>query len=270
LSLHSRTDPNRAWWDERVPIHVGSAFYDVDGFRAGGSSLRPFEIEEAGDVAGKRLVHLQCHFGLDTLSWARRGARVTGLDFSAPAVEAARALAARAGIDAEFVQADVYDAVATLGGRRFDVVYTGRGALNWLPDVDRWAAVMAGLLAPAGRFYLTEAHPVANVFADDSLTVTHPYFKPDGFVWDDDGGSYAEPDAATTHNRTIEWSHPIGAVVTALAAAGLRIELLHEHERTFAIGWPFLERDPGERLFRLPGDVPSLPLMYSLLATAPA
>ena len=129
---------------------------------------------------------------------------------------------------------------------------------------------MAGLVAPGGRFYLCEMHPFAHVFADDALTVENPYFQPEGFVWDDDGGTYADPDARTEHNRTIEWSHPVGAVVTALARAGLRIDLLHEHERTFAIGWPFLERDPGERLFRLPDGLPSLPLMYSLLATAPA
>jgi len=263
-------ETNRAWWDERVPIHVGSDLYDVEAFLAGGSKLHAFEIEEVGAVDGLTLVHSQCHFGLDTLSWARRGARVTGLDFSAPAIEAARALADRAGLAAEFVQADLYDAVAALGGRRFDVVYTGRGALNWLPDIERWAEVMAALVAPGGRFYLCEMHPFAHVFADDGLTVEHPYFRPEGFVWDDDGGTYADPDARTEHNRTIEWSHPVGEVVTALARAGLRIELLHEQERTFAIGWPFLERDPAERLFRLPDGLPSLPLMYSLLATAPA
>ena len=139
---------NRAWWDERVPIDVASEFYDVEGFRAGGSSLRPFEVEEVGDVADRSLLHLQCHFGLDTLSWARRGARVSGLDFSQPAIEAARALAADTGLDAEFSVADVYDAPAVLGGRRFDVVYTGIGAINWLPDMERWARVVAELLEP--------------------------------------------------------------------------------------------------------------------------
>jgi SAM-dependent methyltransferase len=262
-------ETNRAWWDERVPIHVESTLYDVEGFLAGASKLLDFVVEELGDVAGATLVHPQCHFGLDTLSWARRGAKVTGLDFSAPAIAAARDLAARAGIDdAEFVQGDVYQAPALLGGRRFDVVFTGMGALNWLPDVEGWARVMADLLRPGGRFYIAEAHPLANVFADDSLTVTHPYFKPEGFVWEDDGGSYAEPGAATEHNRTIEWSHGLGAVVSALAAAGLRIAWLHEHAFTFAAGWPFLVRDG--RVHRLPDDVPSLPLMYSLLATAPA
>ena len=128
---------NRALWDERVPIHVASSFYDVDAFLAGGSTLRPFEVEEVGAVAGLTLLHAQCHFGLDTLSWARRGARVTGLDFSEPAIAAARKLAADAGLEAEFVASDVYEAAGALGGRRFDVVYTGLGALNWLPDVAR-------------------------------------------------------------------------------------------------------------------------------------
>jgi SAM-dependent methyltransferase len=263
-------ETNRAWWDERVPVHVGSRFYDVEGFLGGASALFGFVVREVGDVAGATLVHPQCHFGLDTLSWARRGASVTGLDFSAPAIAAARDLAARAGLedDAEFVQADLYDAPAALGHRRFDVVFTGMGALNWLPDIERWGRVMADLLAPGGRFYIAEGHPFAGVFADDALSVRHPYFKPEGFIWEDDGGTYADPDATTTHNRTIEWSHGIGAVVTAIAAAGLRLEWLHEHPFTFAMGWPFLEHE--DRVFRLPGDVPSLPLMYSLLATAPA
>jgi SAM-dependent methyltransferase len=261
-------ETTRGWWDERVPIHVGSDLYDVEGFLAGRSALHDFVVDEVGDVEGATLVHPQCHFGLDTLSWARRGARVTGVDFSAPAIAAARELAERAGLDAEFVLGDVYDAAALVGGRRFDVVFTGMGALNWLPDVERWARVMAALLAPGGRLHLTESHPIANVFADDALTIAHPYFKPEGFVWDDDGGSYADPAAATANNRTIEWSHGIGAVVSALAAAGLRVEWVHEHPFTFFSGWPFLVRDG--RLWRLPDDIPSLPLMYSLLATAPA
>src|SRR4029453_3945653 len=131
-------------WDERVPIHVASDFYDVERFVAGPPPLRPFEVQELGDLSGRTLVHTQCHFGLDTLSLARAGARVTGLDFSEPAVAAARALGAeragRTGIEAEFVQANVYDAVDALDGRRFDVVYTGLGALNWLPDIEGWAS----------------------------------------------------------------------------------------------------------------------------------
>jgi SAM-dependent methyltransferase len=256
---------NRALWDERVPIHVASAFYDIEGFLAGGSTLRSFEVEEVGEVAGLTLVHPQCHLGLDTLSWARRGAHVTGLDFSRPAIEAARKLGTDAGLDdAEFVESDVYRALEVLGGRQFDLVYTGRGALNWLPDVEQWARVMAALVAPGGCFYLAEFHPFAHVFAEDELTVAYPYFQAEPFEWEEPG-SYAEPGASTVHNRSVEWNHGLGAVVSALVAAGLRLEFLHEHDHTVEPRWPFLERS-ADGNYRLPEGMPSLPLMYSLLA----
>ena len=181
---------NREMWDERVPIHVASELYDVEAFVAGRSSLRPFELAELTDVGGRTLVHPQCHFGEDTLSWARLGAHVTGLDFSGPAIEAARELAERCDCEAEFVQANVYDSAEALGGRRFDIVYTGLGALNWLPDVERWADVMASLVAPDGCLYLAEFHPFSHVFGDDDLTVEYPYFHDEPFVFPN-AGSYA-------------------------------------------------------------------------------
>jgi SAM-dependent methyltransferase len=256
---------NRAVWDERVAIHVAGDFYDVSGFLAGESRLLPFEIDDLGPVEGATLVHPQCHFGLDTLSWARRGAHVTGLDFSGPAIRAARELAAQAGIDAEFVEADVYEASERLGGRRFDVVYTGRGALNWLPDIERWANVMSSLLAPGGRFYISEFHPFTEVFADEDLTVERSYFQRGPWLWDEPG-TYADPEAQTTNNRTVEWVHGIGDVVSALATAGMVIESLREYEYTLTPRWPFLERGE-DGLFRMPEDRPALPLMYSILAS---
>ena len=192
-SLHSPPmaedwfEVNREMWDERVPIHVASELYDVEAFVAGRSSLRPFELAELPDVRGRTLVHPQCHFGEDTLSWARLGARVTGLDFSGPAVEAARELAARCELEAEFVEANVYDAAEALGGRRFDIVYTGLGALNWLPDVERWARVMASLVAPGGCLYLAEFHPFSHVFGDDDFTVEYPYFHDEPIVFPNTG-----------------------------------------------------------------------------------
>ena len=144
--------------ERRAPLHVTSAFYDVDGFRAGRSDLRPFEVEEMGDVAGRELVHLQCHFGLDTLSWARLGAQVTGLDFSQPAIAAACALATDLDLDATFVVSDVYDASAALGST-YDIVYTGIGALCWLPDIPRWARVVRDLLRPAASFTSSRPTP---------------------------------------------------------------------------------------------------------------
>ena len=257
---------NRRWWDERVPIHTASGFYDVEAFRSGASSLQPFELEELGDVAGKRLVHLQCHFGLDTLSWARLGASVVGLDFSEPAVTAANALATETGLDGRFVQSDVYDAVHALGGERFDIVYTGLGALNWLPDLRRWSAVVGSLLAEGGFLYLAEFHPFADVFADEDLTVEYDYFHdPAGIRLEDDGGTYADLTARTSVNVTHEWSHPISEVLTAVLGAGLHLELFHEHDYTVSPRWPHLVSDDG-RTFRQPEGTPRLPLMFSLRA----
>jgi SAM-dependent methyltransferase len=261
-------EANRANWDERVPIHATGEFYDVVSFKGGQERLRPFEISEVGDVSGKDLVHLQCHFGIDTLSWARRGARVVGLDFSAPAVAEARRLADELGLDASFVQADVYEAPGALGGRDFDVVYTGLGALNWLPDIRRWAGVVAGLIRPGGFLYLSEFHPFSFVFGDDDLTVTYDYFSSgEPQVWDEPG-TYADLEADTVHNRTYEWNHALGEVVSAVIEAGLVLEFLHEHDYTLFPRWPFLEKS-GFDTYRLPEGTPKLPLMYSLRASKP-
>jgi len=259
---------NRANWDQRVPMHVASGFYDVPGFLAGDSSLRPFEAAELGPVAGRRLLHLQCHLGLDTLSWARRGASVTGLDFSVPAIEQARRLAAEVGAaDARFVAADVYEAVDALRGERFDIVYTGVGALCWLPDLTRWARVVADLLAPGGTLYLVEFHPVTDMFGDDDArTVVTDYFRTDPDVYEI-AGSYTGPAEPSDHDTAINWQHPLGDVVTAVAAAGLRIEFLHEHDLTMFRRYRELE-EGEDQLFRLPEGHPRIPLSYSLRATA--
>jgi SAM-dependent methyltransferase len=256
---------NRAFWDERVPIHTASEFYDVEGFLAGATTLRPFEPEEIGDVRGLSLLHLQCHFGLDTLSWARLGAKVTGLDFSQPAIAYAAELAARAGLEAEWVVSDVLRADEALGGRRFDLVYTGLGALNWLGDIERWADVVRSLIAPGGRLHLVEFHPITEVFADETLDVRYDYFHEGPREWPEELGSYAELEATTEHNATVEFAHPLGEVVSAIAARDLRIELLHEHDYTLFPRWPMLRREPGG-IYRLPEGTPSLPLMYSLVA----
>ncbi len=255
-----------------MPLHVASDFYDVERFRAGSSTLRPFELEQVGDVAGKRLVHLQCHFGLDTLSWARRGASVVGLDFSAPAVEAANELASETALDARFIEADVYNAVAALGGERFDVVYTGLGALNWLPDLPRWARLVSELLVPGGFLYLSEFHPLTWVFSDRGLEIEYDYFHaPEGVSFDDDEqGSYADLDAATEHNATIEWAHTLADIVNSVLGCGLRLELLSEHEYTLFPRFSHLTEDRDALgagvVYRQPPGRPRLPLMFSLRA----
>ncbi len=263
------TERNRLWWDERVPLHTKSDFYDADGFLAGTSPLRPFEAEELGNVSGLSLVHLQCHFGLDTLAWARLGAQVTGLDFSAPAMAAAADLTERAGLQAEWVVSDVMRADEALGGRRFDIVYTGIGSLAWLEDLERWADVVRSLLAPGGRLYLVEFHPITEVFGDDELTVANDYFHEGPREWPEEAGSYTDAEVTTAHNTTDEWAHPLGKVVSLLASRDLRIEFLHEFDYTLYPRWPQLRRESGG-IYRFPPGVPSLPLLYSLVARAPA
>ncbi|MGO9196714.1 MAG: class I SAM-dependent methyltransferase [Acidimicrobiales bacterium] len=254
---------NRANWDERTPIHVGSRFYRVDEFKSGVQTLHGFELDELPDLAGKDLVHLQCHFGLDTLSLARKGARVTGLDFSGPAVEAARELASAMGIDARFIEANVYDARAALG-QAYDVVYTGKGAINWLPDIVTWAEIIADLLRPGGVFYLSEFHPVHSMLADDAPTVAYPYFNEGPMVWDS-GEDYTDPEARLESSRTIEWAHPLSEVVTAVIEAGLRLEFLHEFAECSFKRFPWLvEVQP--RVWTTPPGMPAVPMMYSLRA----
>ncbi|MEU1347950.1 class I SAM-dependent methyltransferase [Streptomyces sp. NPDC005775] len=265
-------EANRAMWDERVPIHADSDFYDLDSFRAGKDALRDFELAEVGDVTGRTLLHLQCHIGVDTLSWARHGAaQVVGLDFSEPAVETARSLAEELGLGpdrAAFVTADVHDAAEAVPDSAYDIVYTGIGALNWLPDIDRWAETAASLVAPGGFLYLAEFHPLTDCLDDATGSqVVHDYFSRDAWV-DETPGTYADFDAPTVHNRSVEWQHPVGSVVSALAAAGLRIEFLHEHDVSLFARFPVLERR-SDGFYRFPADRPRVPLMYSIKATRP-
>ncbi|MGE0667555.1 MAG: class I SAM-dependent methyltransferase [Sphingomonadales bacterium] len=259
---------NRAFWDERVPIHVASRFYDLDGFKAGRITLGPDEVRDLGDVRGKRLAHLQCHFGLDTLSWARLGADVTGLDFSGPAIDAARTVARETDLRARFVQGDVYDAPALLG-MGFDIVYTGIGALCWLPDIERWARVVADLLRPGGELYLVEFHPAnwgLEVNKETGIPeIRYDYFtrtkgEPVAFT-----GSYADVDARTVHNDTLEWNHDLGSVVTALVRAGMTVSELRETDASYIQSFPFMvQGDDG--LWRAPAGRPNMPIMYTLRA----
>jgi SAM-dependent methyltransferase len=185
-------------------------------------------------VSGLRGVHLQCHIGTDTVSLHRLGARMTGLDFSSVAIEQARALVARSGDVVSFVESDVYDAALALGGEQYDLVFTGIGALCWLPSISRWAATVADLLKPGGRLFLREGHPMlwslADTRTDSLLVVDFPYFERDEpIVWGG-GGTYVETDAVFTANTTHEWNHGLGEIVTALVTQGLRITGLVEHD----------------------------------------
>lgn len=198
---------NRAMWDAKTPLHLKSQSYDVAGFKAGRSTLRQHEIDDLGDVSGMRLVHLQCHFGLDTLSWARLGAQVTGVDFSEAAIQAAIELAQSIGVEARFVTSDVHDAAAALGHCTFDIVYTGVGALCWLPDIKRWATVVRDLLAPGGQLYLFEFHPVKWMFdssAPSGIEIRDNYFTPSGGYTAAGGVTYADVSIAAEVTPTVQ------------------------------------------------------------------
>jgi len=267
---------DRALWDEWTPIHVRSAFYDVEGWKSGARpDLYPLLVEEVGDVAGKDLLHLQCHFGLDTLAWVRRGARATGVDISERGIEEARRLSAETGLDATFVVSDVVELPSNLAGCDFDVVFTSLGALNWLPDVPRWAEVVAHFVRPGGFFYIAEAHPFAWVFDDDDAATElrlryHYWPSPEPLAFPNDG-SYADPDAPVSEPVEYAWQHSMGEIITSLAAAGLRIEYLHEHPWVPWKMFPFMvEAEPGSGVWRLPEpDDARLPLLFSLKATKP-
>jgi SAM-dependent methyltransferase len=262
---------NRAWWNERVPIHAEGEFYDLDGFVAGRDTLMPFEPDLVGPVDGLDLVHLQCHMGMDTLSWARRGARVTGLDFSEPAIEVARGLAEQIGVHARFEVADVYDAVEVLDAD-FDLTYQSLGSLNWHPDMARWAGILFRLTRPGGRYVLLEGHPMSWVLDDDGEQVAFPYFVPaEGMRLSDDGGTYADMSAVTVNNDTIEWGHTLSEVITSLLDAGFVLERFVEHPFSVFRMWPWLdEHEDPFRTFWAPEGRPSLPMMYSLVARRPA
>jgi ubiquinone/menaquinone biosynthesis C-methylase UbiE len=265
-------ETNKAMWDERVPIHAASDFYDQDAFRAGRDEIRDFEAAEVGDVTGKRLLHLQCHMGQDTLSWARRGAsKVVGLDFSEPAVEVARGLAAEIGMGpdrAQFVASDVYEAPSAVPDADYDIVYTGIGALDWLPDIRRWAQTAASLVAPGGFLYVAEFHPFTHVIDWDGTRIERDYFDPRPVVMDEPG-TYVDFEAPTVNNRSFERMHTMGDIVTSIAAAGLRIEFLHEFDATLFQRHGGLERGE-DGYFRVPEGRPRLPLMFSLKASRPA
>lgn len=251
-------------------MHLASGFYDVAGFKAGRSTLKPVELEELADVRGRTMLHLQCHFGLDTLSWAREGAIVTGADFSEPAIAAARELARECEIDARFVVSDVYDLPDALEGT-FDIVFASYGVVFWLPDVSPWARVIAHFLRPGGTFYMVELHPFAGVFEHDAgsgdLRVgSVPYFPSGEPLRFEDDGSYADRDAKLEHRVTYSWPHPVSEVVTALIDAGLRLEFLHEFPFAVEESLPLCARQP-DGTFRLTKHDGSVPFLYSIRAT---
>lgn len=276
--MHHSTsyDLNRANWDERAPLHLASREYAVQSFVDDPDRLSDvvaFDRERLGDLQGLRTVHLQCHIGTDTISLERLGAQVTGLDFSPAAIEGARDLAARANSAAVFVEASVDDAVSALGAGHFDLVYTGIGALCWLPDITAWARTVSSLLAPGGRLFIREGHPVLWAIDEEQtggLVLGYPYFEQsEPLVWDD-ASTYVETDESITSSVTHEWNHGIGEILTAVLDAGLTITQFVEHT---SVPWEALPGrmhldDNGE--WTLNEHPERLPLTYTLQAVKTA
>ena len=263
-------DNNRKLWDGMVPVHVASEFYDVASFKAGRNSLMQVERDEVGDVAGKSLLHLQCHFGMDTLSWARLGATVTGVDFSGAAIGQARDLARELDIEATFIESEVYRLPEVLQGT-FDVVFASYGVITWLPDFARWAEVAAGFVEPGGFLYLIDGHPFSGALDDSGerpRKLAYPYQTGGVPMVFEEDGTYADRSAVLPHKRSYEFNHGIGEIVTALVNAGLRIDFLHDFP--FGAWKRFPDMTKGDDgYYHLP-DEGALPLMFSVKATKPA
>jgi SAM-dependent methyltransferase len=267
---------NRANWDERAPAHAASPDYAVDRFVDDPrylSKVVRFDLPRLGDVSGLRAVHLQCHIGTDTISLHRLGARVTGLDFSTASLEQARRLATMAGADVDFVESEVYEATQVLQPGAFDLVYTGIGALCWLPEVRRWAKVVSALLRPGGRLFLREGHPmlwaIDDARTDGVLAVDYPYFERTEPLVFSDTGTYVSTDHTFNQNLTHQWNHGLGDIITGLLDAGLELTMFEEHDSApwDALPGSTVRDDLGE--WRLAERPWRLPQTYTLQARRP-
>jgi 2-polyprenyl-3-methyl-5-hydroxy-6-metoxy-1,4-benzoquinol methylase len=255
---------NQKLWDSRVAGHAASTFYDVPGFLAGKCMLMPAELEALGNVEGKSLLHLQCHFGLDTLSWARRGARVTGMDFSGAAIAKARSLATEAGLEATFVEASVYDLPAHLIGQ-FDIVFTSYGTITWLPDLERWADVVNHFLKPGGKFCIAEVHPQWYSLNWETYQIDYPYFNTGEAFEEEATTSYAGT-AQDTHMKEYFWCHSLSEIIQPLLDRGLMIQQFREYPYCYYNCFPNLQEvRPGQYVPKGLAEG-KVPMMFMLLA----
>jgi SAM-dependent methyltransferase len=279
--MREELELNRERWNEATRFHARENVYGIQDFKAGMCRLHRVEVEEVGDVRGKSLLHLQCHFGLDTLSWARRGADVTGVDFSPDGIALAKQLAAETNLPGTFVLSDVYtlrDALDAPGA--FDIVFTSYGAINWLPELGPWARTIAHFLKPGGFFYIAEGHPTALMFPTNEDLKRSGGFRPWLDYFHDPAGirwapsaDYADPNARHTL-ACHEWHHSLADIVNSLIGAGLVLEFLHEFPFCpweVVAGVELMERfSSSHGYYGLPASQSRMPLMFSLRARKPA
>jgi SAM-dependent methyltransferase len=274
--MDEKLKANRRAWNEMTDRHIaGGGGYRVEEFKAAAIGTEPNIPDDIGDVAGRSMLHLQCHFGMDSLMWVRQGARVTGVDFSPRAVEEARKLSAETGLQAEFVESDIMTLPDALTGE-FDIVITYYGTITWLPDITRWGEVVGHFLKPGGLFYIADTHPVAQLYdiekGDDAPKIVRPYFTGGRAErCETEGGTYADPNAPREERVTYEWQHTIGGVIESLIGAGLRIDYLHEFPYTFYDMFYYADPSPMEQgedgWWRMRKGGGDLPLMFSIKAT---
>ncbi len=264
-SLDECVTANRNGWNLRVKEHLDTEFYGVDAFKNGRNTVQRIEIEEVGDVTGKSLLHLQCHFGLDTMSWSRLGASATGVDLSDEAIENARAIAAELGLDTRFIRSDIFELPGQLD-EKFDIVFTSYGALVFMHDLDRWAEIAASYLKPGGKVCIVEIHPVLPLFTeiDGELRLTYSLFQ-DGPNRMEVAKTYADLKPVEPHTEYF-WRWSVGSLSTALINAGLRIDRLRELPFDMRQRFPSMVRGE-DGYWRLPGD--PLPLVVTFVATKP-
>jgi SAM-dependent methyltransferase len=260
---------NLALWDEIAPVHM-KAYKEVAMLREGREILDEIELHEVGDVAGKTMLHLQCHIGTDTLAWARRGADVTGVDFSSRSIECARRLSAELGVPATFVHANIYD-LPRMHDRSYDIVYTSKGVLCWLRDLPEWGRIVARHLQPGGVFYLMESHPLLNALEEGgagALSFDYPYFCGDAPIeWPAGDGDYADAEYIPK-NGSMEWTWSVSDILNALIDAGIQLEFVHEYPKLFFRRYASMVSEDG-RWYRLPGREEKVPLLLTLRARKP-
>ncbi|HWJ40255.1 MAG TPA: methyltransferase domain-containing protein [Candidatus Limnocylindrales bacterium] len=264
--MDARLKVNLDAWNQMARIHAASREYRLAEFKAGENVLKPIELREVGDVRGKSLLHMQCHFGLDTMSWARMGANITGVDFSDDAIALARSISAELKIPARFIQSNIYDAPDVLH-EQFDIVFTSYGALCWLPDITRWAQIAAHFVKPGGFFYMAEFHPLI-LMSDNRRGMTKleneiSYFHT-AMREDPPGPDYSDPSKIVS--ETHQWMYRLGDIVSALAATGLRIEYLHEFAECIYPHFPFMKLQ-SDGQWHIEGD--PIPTIFSIKATKP-
>lgn len=254
---------NKKWWNEVTPIHSSSQLYNLAGFKKGKSSLESIELKEVGNVSKKNLLHLMCHFGMDTLSWARKGAIATGVDFSENAITLAKNLSKEIQVPATFICSDIYELPKVLD-KKFDIVFTSYGVLCWVSNIKKWAKLISYYLTEGGVFYIVEVHPFTNILSYD-FKIDYKYFVKGPYI-DDSSGTYTDWNT-NIHGLTYLWNHTLSEVINALITEGLKIECVHEFPFTMYDQFPGLMEQNKKGQYVLKNKKIQIPLLFSLKAT---